>query len=116
MQLRKKCAPRSIAERLTLISDMIIIPMITLFLFILNMENLMGVATTAFKTFFVWRDWIEYNDLRLEVQRMFFHTMAVGGPFISTNDPAYMPYVFAEAVYRVPVGIAKAPPGGTLAA
>lgn len=116
IQLRKKCAPQSIAERLTLITDMILMPVITLFMYMINVGDLLSVLTTGIKTFFVWQDWIEYNDLRLEVQKMFLHTMRVGGPFITTNDTTYMPYVYADAVYRVPVGIANAPPGGTLAA
>ena len=45
---------------------------------------------------------------------MFLYSQSVGGPFIVTNDPIYMPYVFADAVYRVPVGMAKSPPGGKL--
>jgi hypothetical protein len=45
---------------------------------------------------------------------MFLYSQSVGGPFIVTNDTTYMPYVFADAVYRVPVGMAKSPPGGKL--
>lgn len=101
---------------MTLISDMILMPVITLTLFLLKRDNLVTLFMTLSKAFFTWRDWVEYNDLRLAVQRMFLHTMSVGGPFIVTNDPTYMPYVYAEAVYRVPVGIANAPLGGTLAA
>jgi len=111
IQLRKRCSPVSIAERITLITDMIIMPVITLFLFIINHDRLTSLVMTLFKSFLVWRDWIEYNDLRIEVQRMYLHTMANGGPFIVTNDPTYMPYVYADAVYRVPVGIGNAAGG-----
>jgi hypothetical protein len=90
---------------------MIIMPVITLFLFIINHDRLTSLVMTLFKSFLVWRDWIEYNDLRIEVQRMYLHTMANGGPFIVTNDPTYMPYVYADAVYRVPVGIGNAAGG-----
>lgn len=105
IQLRKKCDPRSIAERITLITDMILVPVITLFMFILNQETLLSVMMTAMKTFFTWREWIEYNDLRLQVQLMYLRTMAVGGPFIVTNDTTYMPYVYADAVYRTTSGL-----------
>lgn len=115
IQLRKKCAPRSIAERITLITDMILMPVITLFLYMISHGDLLSVLTTGIKTFFTWQEWVEYNDLRLEVQKMYLHTMQVGGPFIVTNDSTYMPYVYADAVYRVPVGMANAPLGGVLA-
>jgi hypothetical protein len=31
---------------------------------------------------------------------MYLKTMQIGGPFIVTNDPEYIPYVFADAVTR----------------
>jgi hypothetical protein len=34
------------------------------------------------------------------MQRMELQARRVGGPFISTNDPTYMPYVWADAVTR----------------
>jgi hypothetical protein len=39
--------------------------------------------------------------LKLEVQQMFLTTMVHGGPRIVTNDPDYMPYVYADAVFRL---------------
>jgi hypothetical protein len=95
-------------------SDMILMPIITLFLLFLQVSDPMTVAMNGLRVYQVWKDYIEYTQLRFDVQRMMFHCQAVGGPFIVTNDPKYMPYVFADAIYRVPVGIAKAPPGGRL--
>lgn len=76
----------------------------------------MTIITSGMGAYKAWNKWIEYTELRFEMQRMYLHCMMVGGPFITTNDPTYMPYVFADATYRVPVGIANAPPGGILAA
>ena len=116
IQLRKICSPDSWADRITLITEMIVMPVITLFYVFLHDYDIIGLITTASKTYGVWRDWCEYTALKFQVQRFYLHTMQVGGPFIVTNDSKYMPYVFADAIYRVPVGIANAPPGGTLAA
>ena len=62
----------------------------------------MSAAMTVLKAYQVWKDYTEYTILRFEVQSMFLYCQTVGGPFIVTNDPIYMPYVFADAVQRVP--------------
>lgn len=114
IQLRKICVPISWAEFITRMNDMILIPIISFFLLLIHAEDLMTFAFTMMKSYQVWKEFTEYTDLRFEVQRMFLYSQSVGGPFIVTNDPTYMPYVFADAVYRVPVGISKSPPGGKL--
>lgn len=114
LQLKKICAPMTWGANIGRINEMILTPLITLFFVFLGDSSIWSVVPAAFSTFRAWRDWIEYQDLRFVIQRMFLHTMRVGGPFIVTNDPTYMPYVFADAVYRVPVGIAKPPLGGRL--
>jgi hypothetical protein len=95
-------------------SDMILMPIITLFLIFIRMSDPMTVAMTAMKAYQVWSEFTEYTRLRFEVQNMFLYCQSVGGPFIVTNDPTYMPYVFADAIYRVPVGMANSPLGGRL--
>jgi len=114
LQLRKVCAPMTWGATIGRINEMILTPLITLFFVFLGDSSVWSVIPAALSTFRAWKDWIEYQRLRFVVQGMFLHTMRVGGPFIVTNDSTYMPYVFADAVYRVPVGIANAPPTGTL--
>ena len=81
-------------------NDMIITPLVTLFLFFIKKSDVMVLLTTSMQVYRAWKEWIEYTALRFEVQRMFLRTMEVGGPFIVTNNPTYMPYVFADAVVR----------------
>ena len=114
IQLRKICDPISWADSITRMNDMILMPIISFFLLFIHAEDLITAAFTMIKTYQVWAEFTEYTQLRFEVQRMFLYSQSVGGPFIVTNDPIYMPYVFADAVYRVPVGMAKSPPGGKL--
>ena len=85
---------------MSLLSDMILMPIIILFLFFLRKADTLTVLSTGFKTYSVWKEHLEYAELRYAVQRMFFHMKSVGGPFIVTNDETYMPYVFADAVQR----------------
>lgn len=103
IQLRKVCAPQSWADTITLISDMILMPIITLFLVFLHVADPMMIATTLLKTYQVWKEYTEYTHLRFQVQSMLVYCQSVGGPFITTNNPLYMPYVFADAVQRTNV-------------
>jgi hypothetical protein len=114
IQLKKKYAPTSWYAMMSLISDMILMPIITIFFIFLWQADVLTVGMTALKSYQVWKEYTEYTSLRFDVQTMFLHCQTVGGPFIVTNNPAYMPYVFADAVQRVPVGMAKAPLGGRL--
>lgn len=114
IQLRKICAPISWADSITRMNDMILMPIISFFLLFIRAEDLITAAFTMIKTYQVWAEFTEYTQLRFDVQRMFLYSQSVGGPFIVTNDSTYLPYVFADAVYRVPVGMAKSPPGGKL--
>jgi hypothetical protein len=113
IQLRKKWAPRSWAETLQRMNDLILSPIITAFLLLTHQGDIFMAISAIASTFFAWKEWLEYQTLRFQVQRMFLHTVSVGGPFIRTNDTDYLPYVFADAVYRVPVGIGN-PAGGKL--
>ena len=111
IHLRKKCAPSTWTDTFHLMSDMILMPILTLFLLFSRLADPLTVGMNALKSFQVWKDYIEYTSLRFEVQRMLVYCQSVGGPFIVTNDTAYMPYVYADAVQR---GMAKSPPGGRL--
>jgi hypothetical protein len=84
---------------------MILMPMITLFFIFVGQADPMSAAMTALKAYQVWKDYTEYTILRFEIQSMFLYCQTVGGPFIVTNDPTYMPYVFADAVYRTSQGL-----------
>lgn len=101
LQLKKVCAPRSMGDTMIRINDMILSPLIRLTFLWLESLDLVSFATVAFSTYRVWRDWLEYCDLRFQMQQMYLTTMATGGPQIVTNDPEYLPYVYADAVVRL---------------
>ena len=63
---------------------------------------IVSAATTAHR---VWMEWIEFQELRFKVQRMYLVSTMLGGPFIRTNDPEYEPYVYADAVVRAQTGM-----------
>jgi len=100
IQLRKKCAPLSRGDQMIRINEMIITPLITIFLFMIRASDMLSLVSVIMNTYTSWKDWIEYNNLRFAVQKMYLRTMETGGPKIVTNDTTYMPYVFADAVMR----------------
>jgi hypothetical protein len=100
IQLRKQYAPKFWGDLIILINSMVITPLITIFLLLTHNTSFLSVLSAGSGALQSWRGWIEYNDLRFEVQRMYLRTMQLGGPFITTNDTTYMPYVFADAVMR----------------
>lgn len=100
IQLRKQYAPKFTGDLVILINSMVITPLITIFLLLTFNTSFLSVLSAVSGAVQSWRGWIEYNELRFEVQRMYLRTMQLGGPFITTNDTTYMPYVFADAVMR----------------
>jgi hypothetical protein len=86
---------------------MILAPFLAFFLAFLGKGDIMmifGVVTKARKA---WMDWLEFQDLRFKVQRMYLVTNMLGGPFIRTNDPEYQAYVYADAVVRAQTGMLR---------
>jgi len=100
IQLKKHCVPKSWADSINLMNDMILMPVIVIFLFMLRQADVFFILSTVSRAYQTWSTFIEYTELRFEVQRMLLHTKMVGGPFIVTNDDTYMPYVLADAVVR----------------
>ncbi len=100
IQLRRLCAPKSWGDLMIRINEMILTPLITLFFVFLHGSDFMTVVPAIFTVYRAWTEFLEYNELRFAVQRMYLKTMLIGGPFIVTNDPEYIPYVFADAVTR----------------
>jgi hypothetical protein len=100
IQLRKLCAPRSWGDTMIRINEMILAPLISIFMFLIRHSDLITLLPTLISTYRVWKQWLEYQALRFRMQEMFLITMKTGGPFIVTNDSTYMPYVYADAVVR----------------
>jgi hypothetical protein len=103
--MKKQCLPPSWVSTLVRLNEMLVAPVIALFLVLTgegDMMRLIPMATTAYT---VWSEWIEFQELRFHVQRLYLVSALVGGPFIRTNDPEYEPYVYADAVVRAQTGM-----------
>ena len=101
IQIRKKFSPETWGDTILLINDLILNPLITIFFLLIKKSTLFAAVPAIVSTLKLWRDWFEYSELKMIVQKMYLITMASGGPFIVTNDTTYMPYVWADGVMRV---------------
>lgn len=101
IQLRERCAPESWGDRVILFNEMVLGPVITLFMVLLGNRDVLMVFSAITRAYSAWSDWEEYHKLRTMVQDMFLTTMKHGGPKITTNDMKYLPYVYADAVVRL---------------
>lgn len=101
IQLRRKCVPASWMDTAMQCNELLLAPVVLLFLFFTGSLDVIMALSSLSKLYESWSEWCRFEHLRFVVQDMFLTTMSAGGPFIRTNDPEYMPYVFADAVMRV---------------
>ena len=101
IELRKTYSPKSWGDVMIRINEMIITPWITIFLLFLDNIDLFTLIPTALSVYRAWSGWLEFQELRFLMQRMYLKTMQHGGPFIVTNDTDYLPYVYADAMIRL---------------
>jgi hypothetical protein len=89
------------------LNEMFLAPLIACFSAFIGKGDIMMVLSAATTAHKAWTEWIEFQDLRFQVQRMYLVSAMVGGPFIVTNDPVYEPYVYADAVVRAQTGMLR---------
>jgi hypothetical protein len=82
-------------------NEMVIGPLITLFLCLIGSVDMFMIITTLSTAYNSWSEWEEYHVLRSEFQRMTLMMNVTGGPQITTNDHEYFPYVIADAITRL---------------
>lgn len=82
------------------IKDMILMPMMVLYFLFRGTPSLIMTVSTFFRAYQSWRSFLSLQEARFAYQRMKMASIVGGGPFITTNDPLYMPYVYADAVMR----------------
>ena len=101
INLKQRCVPESWGDTIIFFNEMVLGPMITIFLLFMGSRDVLMVFSAITRAYSAWSDWEEYHRLRTMVQDMFLTTMKHGGPKITTNDMKYLPYVYADAVVRL---------------
>ena len=101
-RLNKIFNPEDLISRIMLWVDMVVSPMITIVTSVWNMEMPSIFSIYSFyKTFNIWAEWLEYMLLQNEIHEWKRLVKSIGGPFISTNDPMYHSYVYADGMERL---------------
>ena len=99
--------PRSWVSTLVRVNEMLMAPVVAIFMALIGEGGMMRLIPTVTTAYTVWSEWIEFQELRFHVQRLYLVSAMVGGPFIRTNDPEYEPYIYADAVVRAQTGLLR---------
>jgi hypothetical protein len=89
-------------EKLFLWFDMFIYPAYLVITTILY-NQVLSIMTIAsiHKTVTIWLQYLKYRTLSRKIHEWTNIVRSVGGPFISTNDPTYHVYVYADGMQRL---------------
>jgi len=102
IELERIFKKETLFEKASLWVDMVIHPIIAFVTLILRKQNLdIFSVLTIQKTIRIWTDWFRYLTLGYETREWIDIVRSVGGPFISTNDPTYHMYVYADGMQRL---------------
>ena len=100
--LQQRFIKESLFDKIMLWFDMVISPILTLISCIVSGElpsvfTILGIH----KLFSTWLDWFYFKSLASEIQEWRRLVKGVNGPFISTNDPLYHVFVYADGMERL---------------
>lgn len=79
---------------------MVLAPVLVVCLLLLGQGDLVMTGSALMRAYEAWSEWFELTTVQFLVQRMKLVTLLGGGPFITTNDPEYLPYVWADGAVR----------------
>lgn len=97
IQLQQIFVKDTLLEKLSLLFEMIQ-PIVML---IFKQSVTIFTALSLQKTLKLWTQWLRFQTLRKDVQQWTTIVRSNGGPFISTNDPTYHMYVYADGMTRL---------------
>lgn len=101
-RLNKIFNPEDFISRIMLWVDMVVSPLLTIVTSIWNKELPSVFSLYSFyKTFTIWAEWFEYTVLQSEIHEWKRLVKSIGGPFVSTNEPLYHSYVYADGMERL---------------
>lgn len=72
-----------------------------LLLAILWKSQPLSMSFTIYRMVEDWKQYIRFLEIRKKIHEWKELVRSVGGPFISTNDDLYQPYVYADGMQRL---------------
>lgn len=89
-------------EKLGIWMDMIFYPIFSFIMyFMYGQTPSIFTMLSLHKTITLWTQWYRFKVLTFEIREWMNLIRSIGGPFISTNDPTYHVFVYADAMQRV---------------
>lgn len=102
VELQNTFVCETTVEKVNLWIDMIIYPIYTIFSSIMKGESPSILSFfTIKKCIDLWQKWFRYKELSNVIREWKKVVSSVGGPFITTNDPTYHVFVYADAMTRL---------------
>lgn len=102
VSLQKIFVKDGVYETVGLWFDMIISPLLTIFHSIWKQVYPTLFTLLSFqKCGTLWRQWFRFQDLKKQVREWMNIVRSIGGPFISSNDPEYHVFVYADGMQRL---------------
>jgi hypothetical protein len=102
VELQNTFLCENILQKVNLWIDMVIHPIYTL------ISSIMSGETPSMLFFFsvkkcidLWQKWFRHRELSEVIREWKKVVSSVGGPFITTNDPTYHVFVYADAMTRL---------------
>lgn len=82
--------------------DMIVSPILTILHSIWKQvyPNILTILSFQ-KCVTLWKQWFRFQDLKKQVREWMNIVRSIGGPFISSNDPEYHIFVYADGMQRL---------------
>lgn len=97
IQLHQLFKTETLYEKLSLFMKLIG----NLLLSILWKSQALSMAFTVYRMVDDWKQYVHYLELCKKIHEWKEVVRSVGGPFISTNDELYQPYVYADGMQRL---------------
>lgn len=86
---------------ITLWIDMIVYPIVSFIsIFVYQKTPTIFSMISLHKTITLWTQWFRFKSLTYEIREWTNIVRFIGGPFISSNDPTYHVFVYADGMQR----------------
>jgi hypothetical protein len=92
----------TLIKKLTIWFDMVIYPLSIIISIVYYGQNI-GIFTvmTIHKAVSKWYEYIQYLQMKYDIDEWKTIVKSTGGPFISTNNDTYHAYVYADGMQRI---------------
>lgn len=100
VKLSAEFAPETLLAKCELWFEMVLYPFYMVYKICMGEFSIFYI-TSIYKCIQTWIRWMRFTFLKEDVRKWVQLVRSVGGPFISTNDPTYHMYVYADAMERI---------------